>query len=465
MHLDHLSPRNWNNYPKNYRAKEMALLAQWVNQGKSIAVIGLPGCGKSNLLGFLCYRSEVLLSYIPSPSKSIHFIPVDLNNLVDNSLATFYRVILRSFFYVRSYFPDKLEKTISTLYSESKAARDPFLTQSALYDLLLECRKHSLRIVLVFDRFDDFCQKASAEMTNTLRGFRDSFKDTLVYIMSMRKEALFVGDSSALGELYEILDTRVCWVGSMSEEDARNIVVREIKLAKRKLSDIDISKLVELSGKIPSLVRAATDWRLTAIEVPQHREWKGILIDQVSIQYRLIEMWEALSQEEQYIFSKLNQSQAESTFQKAENSRILERLLAKGICIKTDSGYYEPNSLLSTYLETSEITGLGKIWMDKETGEIYQGQTLLNALLTPLEREVLNYFLTKPRLGHSKTDIIVNAWPDELRQKGVTDDSLYQIISGIRKKIEPNPSKPLYLLNWRGWPESGYQFYPEGCPR
>jgi hypothetical protein len=46
----------------------------------------------------------------------------------------------------------------------------------------------------------------------------------------------------------------------------------------------------------------------------------------------------------------------------------------------------------------------------------------------------------------------------------VTDDSLYQVIGGLRKKVEPNPASPCYIINWRGQPEGGYQFFPEGRP-
>jgi DNA-binding response OmpR family regulator len=111
----------------------------------------------------------------------------------------------------------------------------------------------------------------------------------------------------------------------------------------------------------------------------------------------------------------------------------------------------------------AEGRGSGKIWLDEKTDELYQGQTLLEGL-TDLERGVLHFLVRHPRMRHAKTDLIVNTWPDELRQQGVTDDSLYQIIRGLRKKIEPNPARPCYIITWRGRPEGGYQFFPEGRP-
>ncbi|NIP23203.1 MAG: hypothetical protein GWN55_13110, partial [Phycisphaerae bacterium] len=55
------------------------------------------------------------------------------------------------------------------------------------------------------------------------------------------------------------------------------------------------------------------------------------------------------------------------------------------------------------------------------------------------------------------------SWPDE-STLGVSTEAVQQVISGIRKKIEPDTSKPQYIISWRGQPEGGYQFFPEGRP-
>lgn len=99
----------------------------------------------------------------------------------------------------------------------------------------------------------------------------------------------------------------------------------------------------------------------------------------------------------------------------------------------------------------------------RKTGEVYQGPILLTNL-TALEKFVLAFLNKHPHMSHTKTDLIINAWPDELRQQRVADSSLYQVLT-LRKAIEPNPSEPSYLITWRGKPEGGYQFFPEGRPR
>ena len=130
-----ISSRSWKAYQPAYRAEQMKTLASWILAGQSGSVVGLAGAGKSNLLGFLCHRPEVLRSYLPPEAGPVALIPVDLNNLPSNTLATFYRVILRSFYEVRDRFDQTLQQTTTDLYLENRATRDSFLAQRALREL------------------------------------------------------------------------------------------------------------------------------------------------------------------------------------------------------------------------------------------------------------------------------------------------------------------------------------------
>ena len=199
-----------------------------------------------------------------------------------------------------------------------------------------------------------------------------------------------------------------------------------------------------------------------------------------SIQHRLQEIWTGLDQEERLALSEMQKLQIRQMAVSQEKVRngsraaawpnleqqlgeVLSRLAVKGLCQQSDSGWRIFSDLFAAYAATVAGRGQGKVWLDKQTGEVYQGQSHLRDL-APLERAVLHFLLQHPRIRHTKTDLIVNAWPDKLRQQGVTDDSLYQVITGLRKKIEPLPSKPCYIVNWRGHPEGGYQLFPEGRP-
>jgi hypothetical protein len=472
--------RSWAAYKPTYRAREMAILADWIRAGVSGAVVGLAGTGKSNLLGFLGYRSDALQQYLPPglQSSSVALIPVDLNNLPAKDPSTFYRVILRSFYEVRDRFDPALGQTIADLYQENRAVRDPFLPQSALRELLLLFQAQNVRVVLVLDRFDKFCQNATPQMTDTLRGLRDSLKDTLCYIVGMRQEVAYLSDPAALGELYEILDSHVCWVGPMSEADARGLIAEEVHAAPTPPNETEMAHLLTLTGGYPALLKAACHWWLATTDRPAPAGWATALLAERSLQYRLEEIWEGLTQEERLALSELQKLQTWAVARVAgegkatdkalkdlhtQHHHVLNRLVDKGLCRRTDRGWRIFCDLFALYVVHAEGRGRGKIWLDENTGELYQDQTPLEGL-APLERAVLCFLVKHPRIRHTKTDLIINAWPEETHPEGASDDALFQVISKLRKKIEPNPVKPCYVINWRGKPEGGYRFFPEGRP-
>lgn len=469
--------RAWVHYQNSYREKEITILLNWLKAGYSGAVVGLTGSGKSNLLGFLCHRFGTIQADIGFETNSFVLIPVDLNNLPDDSLATFYRVILRAFYEVREQFDKKLQETILDLYQTYKTTQDAFLPQSALRELLLEFQLQEKRVVLVIDRFDEFCLVATPQMTSTLRGLRDSFKNMLYYIVGMRQEAAYLPDPAILGELYEILDTHTCWVGPMSQVDAQQLIAKHTQVASTPPNEDEILALLTLTGGYPALLKTACHWWLQISPKPPLTEWWQILFHEPSIQYRLQEIWSGLNQEERFVLFELQKqglqnltttqemahSPVEFTSFEKRHPAVLAQLAKKGCCQKEEERWFISGGLLTTYVGTAAGRGRGKIWADKQKNEIYQGHTLLTEL-SPLEQAVINFLIENPYARHTKTDLIISTWPDELRKEGVTDDSLYQVITGLRRKIEPFPSKPCYIINWRGRPEGGYQFYPEGRP-
>ncbi len=433
------------------------------------SVSGLPGIGKSNFLGFLCHRPETFQTLLAPHRIEVALIPIDLNNLPDDTPATFYRVILRGFYEVRPYIDAPLQAAIVSTYQENKAVQDPFLVQSALRDLLTQFQGQNRRVGFILDRFDGFCEMAAPQTISALRGLRDSFKDTLFYLMGMRQEAAYLSDPSKLGELFEILDTHVCWLQPMIEDDARWLIARETQGAASPPNEQEIAHFRALSGDIPSLLKAICHWWLALPDKSQFTDWVDLLAPDPTIQYRLQEILAGFSEEELLFLSEVEknsyQKKRADVGQQPEHpeAKVLAHLLRKGVC-QVDKGRVRIGSnLLATYLARSERSGRGRIWLNNQTEELYQGQQLIEDL-TPLERGILLFLIKNPRQRHNKTDLIANAWSDVINREGVSDDSLYQVIAGLRKKIEPVPAKPCYILHWHGNPEGGYQLFPEGRP-
>ncbi len=458
----------WRPFPAQHRAREMAMLADWIVAGESGSVVGLAGTGRANFLGFLCQRPDALALYLGEQAGRVQLISVDLNNLPSHDLATLYRVILRSFYENRERFDKVIQPQIETIFRRNEAAQDPFLPQSGLRELLLYFREQQMRIVLVMNRFDRFCEEATWQMTNTLRGLRDGFKDTLSFIMGMRQDVVYLSGLESVGPLRGLLDTHMCWVGPLAAADGRFMITHQLQ--DRVVPEEDVDKLLALTGRYPSLLRVACHWYRGMGERPLPAEWTEQLLAQANTQHRLREWWQGLSQEEQVVLVNVHDLQIREKVRPQayqglalQQEKVLATLVKKGACVVAGDGWHIVGELVLAFVGQQAGRSRGRLWQDEVTEQIYQGQLLVGDL-SPREQAILRFMLQFPGKRHSHDDLIEATWPPEEQMAGATTEALYQAIRSTRKKIEPNPSEPRYLVTWRGQRGGGYQLFPEGRP-
>lgn len=456
----------WANLPATYRQKEMEIVSRWLSAGESGSVVGLPGTGRATFLGFLCYRPDVWQRYLPPDSRGVILVPVDLNNLPDEQLSTLYRVLLRSFYELHKQLEEPMQQIILNLYRKVEATQDPFLSQSALRELLTLFENQDRRVVLVMNRFDHFCETATPQMTTTLRGLRDSYKETLSYVMGMSQEVVYLSDMDSIRPLRGILDTHTCWVGPLAEDDAR-FMIQQIQYQPAAITEAAMTHLLRISGGYPSLLRVLCHWLMSEGQNVPLEQWTGSLLSKRNVKHRLRDIYQGFTQAEQFVLSELQQMQVGKKRGKPKgevtDSDVLEELWLKGACFRQGDGWKVTGELIEKYVEQRESPGRGRVWHDESSGEIYQGRDLV-AGLQPLPRTLLQFLLARPRERHTHTDIIEAVWPEEVSKEGVTTEALYQVVRGIRKAIEPDSTRPRYLINWRGYMGGGYQFFPEGRP-
>jgi hypothetical protein len=449
-------------FAPTYRAAEMRTLAGWIASGVSGSVVGLVGCGRSNVLRFLCEQPQALQGYMPIDTPPIALVPVDLYDLPSENLADLYRTMLHAFYWVRERLAPPLAERAAALYLEHRASTDSFLTQTALYELLLAFQNAPMRVVLVMNRFDRFCETSTPQMVNTLRSLRDRFKETLTYIVGMRQEVAYLPDPAALGDMYELFDSHICFIGALADADGWRMLASLLRSANPPAEPADVEAILRLSGGFPSLLKAVGQWWMLATERPAPAGWATLLLEQPSIQHRLERMWQGLTQEEKLALSEIQKQQISHQAPDRKLKAVAARLAQKGCCVSTEEGWRVRGDLLDTFV--AHLTGRirGRIWLDETAGTIYQGHQLIQDL-TPLEYRILRFLASQPRLRHTSDTIIDHAWPANENKEGVTPNNLQVHISSIRKKIEPDPAEPRFLLTWHGRP-GGYQFFPEGKP-
>jgi hypothetical protein len=462
------SKRSWRAYPATYRAAEIAILANWVRAGESGSLIGLPGSGKSNLFGFLSRQPDAIRQALAGSNLELIPVYVDLNNLPDNELATFYRVILRALYEAQPHLAgvdDALAGSIEALYHKVEDKTDPFLTQSALREILLRFQAGDICLLLMLDPFDQFCRTAPAKILDNLRGLRDSFKTTLCYLVGLRYELAYLRAPQEMGELYELLDMHLVWLGPMGPTDAHWVIAQCEEATAHTFTEAEKARLIELTGGYPSWLRAAGMWLAMTPTPPQPEAWLEALLAEPGLGSRLNEVWLALTGEERLALLNRRPPGADPPGQGADDSPVLAQLQQKHICrphpLTGRRDIFSP--LFAAYIRRFETNDRGKIWLRPTDDAILSGSDSLEAELTAQDRKLLLFFLENPQKILSKDDIAMALWPEEEiigAERGIDDARLQKAVSQLRGVLEKEDTAR-YIHTVRG---TGYRFFPEGAP-
>jgi DNA-binding winged helix-turn-helix (wHTH) protein len=465
--------RSWQSYPPTYRSLEVETLIQWMRLGESGSLLGPAGSGKSNLLGFLTHRPEVVVSHFPTGSPPA-VVYVDLNTLPIHDLSTLFRVVLRSLYEARTRLAQAdpaAPEFVEDCYHRVQAERDPFVTQSALREVLFALQAQDVRLALVLDPFDDFCRHADTGMLDNLRGLRDSFKTTLSYIVGLRQELVYLRDPEELGELFELLDIHQVWLGPMTQTDAAWALHQVTQPAGVTLTPAQEAALFDLTGGYPSLLRAAALWLVKHWPGPAIEEWLPALRSQPSVHNRLREIWDGLTGQEQGVLTRFRPAMLAAAANDREtflgeipdqDRRAQELLQAKGLLTAAEKGGWRLFSpLFAAFIGHLDDVAWGRIWYDAERGCFLHGDVELRHL-SPKDTHLLHGFLAQPSSKvFTVEDVVRLAWSDE-ESSGVTSQAVQQAIRHLRMQIEPDPSAPVYLVTEH---RQGYRFFPEGAPR
>ena len=221
----------WDEYPDHYRKAEIDEIVRWIRAGECVAIIGLSGSGKSNLLGFLARR----ISSVELPS----FVLIDCNRLQERDSPGFFRTLRHAL------DPADLEPALGfELAALEKSIAKRLLAGPGLCFLL--------------DRFDGlYSWQDFHHLADNLRALRDVFKYRLTFVIAARQPV------EVQTEISELFFGHSIWLGPLSKADAvwsaRRDAQRYSSSTPILWDEAVLEELVHLSWGYPSLLRACCE--------------------------------------------------------------------------------------------------------------------------------------------------------------------------------------------------------------
>jgi DNA-binding response OmpR family regulator len=104
----------------------------------------------------------------------------------------------------------------------------------------------------------------------------------------------------------------------------------------------------------------------------------------------------------------------------------------------------------SSTASQEDLLTCGEITIDPDTREVHRGSETVE--LTTLEFDLLYFLAARAGRVYSREGLMEHVWGGE---RVVDDRSIDSLISRLRRKLEPEPSKPVYIQTVWG---AGYRF-------
>ena len=431
---------SWDTFPANYREREVAQIAAWIDAGESGLVVGLSGAGKSNVLGFVAHRLKghgTLLRPL-----------LDLNRLPEPTLAAFLRQLLAALDDAASAeLPAEALIKLRDITGKGLAQTDAFLLgRSVEAALALLCGEMELRTIILMDRFDVALERFDASFFNNLRAWRDAHKTQLTYVVATRRDWPDWPNLPALSEFTDLIAGRTCWVGALSPGDLRWNLAR---FAGEKPSKKLVERMAELSGGHAGLLK--TLWAASSLSSKgaggiegKPSEW----LKDSGVRRQCRELWDDLPTTVQESLRSWRAGGAKNF------------LLNTGLSDGSNGEPHLTSSVFAAFVREQAGVGAGVLRRDAATGQVYRGGVRLSVELTPHEDRLLAYLLAHPGEVCDKDALAEAVWPDEVRMEGIRDDRLAQLVRRLRDKVEPDPHTPHYIVPVWG---RGYRLVPDGA--
>ncbi|NTU79898.1 MAG: hypothetical protein HGA45_10920 [Chloroflexales bacterium] len=433
--------------PLTYRAALIERVAATLRAGECCSIVGAGGVGKTNLARFLL-RADVQAAYLGD--RPTMAVLVDINALADGRSPEFalleliiHRLIREA---ERRAMPDSLLASLDRLHATLLGQGDTVLALRYLERICGRlCDEHDLRLVLVFDQFDEIWRAFDARLFLNLRYLRDEFKYRLVFLTITRQPLRQLrlrarDDLAAVESFWEIFEPHVFGLGMYNEADARFQLERITCRLGRPLDEELARAAIAASGGHSQLLRALA-WKLAAGAPMGDPE---ALLAFPEVDQECAKLWEDLGPDEQRVARLLA---TEMALDPADGEALAMLRLVELV-------YGEPPQLFAPLfaayvrLRSGVAAGEPGVVVECRQRLVWVDGRLLSEQLTPLEFSLLAYLASRAGEVCRRDEILAAVYPDE--SLDVSDDRIDTLLRRLRESLGDQGRSPRHLITHRG---------------
>jgi len=432
-------------HPLSYRREIVEPLFRAIRAGESCAIVGAASMGKSRLLHFIL-RSDVQQHYLGEEAGSFLIALVDGNRLAELSEWGLYELLLTALTETSGQHPAgrslraefvALRREVITSGNALLARRHVELAAHML------CREQGLRLCFLLDEFDELYRAVPPLALANLRALRDANKYWLCYIPIMREHPARVRPPSECEGFYELFSRIILGLTPYTRADAERVLQQLEARKDQQLPQAARAQLLRLSGGHPGLMVALFD-ALIHDGIPQPRDWEEWALSQPTIQEECSKLWGSLATDERVALTRLVHGGDTSDYVR----RVLE---LKGLVCVQNGRVCLFSPLFARFSAAQSPSIEERLRLDEATRILWIGDRVIKNL-TAREFDLVAFLYR--RLGEvcTRDQIIAHLYADAYQspEAGVRDNRVDTLVRRVRRKIEPVPKRPRYLITVRG---------------
>jgi len=434
-------------YPETSREEEIRQIVSFVREGNSCQLIGLPGAGRSSVLGLLAHNHAIHLKHFPTTHNYIHFVYINLSEARRRPLLDVVKLLFLSLVgSLRERQMLEEFEQVNSILKESLELQDELVISQGLkraVDYLSVEKK--LTLIFLFDRFEEYIPSATLELFMHLRMLRNRAKYRFSVVFSLLRPLEDTLDVSVLTDFYELIGGHYVWTRLFDPVSMEFRTSYIEKMTGKLLSKGQKEEILTLTGGHAKVARLAVEAHLANSNQYSATNTQELLLSQLTIRNGLLEIWQSLTPSEQDYLQKNNgNEQAKAYLEKVglikENKCCIPLLLA-----------YAEDSRRIASMEKAPIL------YNEADKTIKKGDFILSDNLTTSEFRFLRHLISHPNVIIDREEVISVVWKESASTEGVTDQAVDQLVFRLRRKIEDDPNSPKHIHTVKG---RGFKFSP-----
>lgn len=413
-------------YPADSRFEEIEKLLSLIKEGNSAQLIGLPGAGKSNVLGFLAYNRDIRIKHLGENQKWFHFVSFNFSEIRDRNLSDAWKFIFLGLIESLKERKSQDFEKVDSIFKNLASLNDELILFQGLKSAIdYLCIEKELTIVFLMDRFEEYAKMTDSSFFANLRTLRNRAKYRFSIIFPLSRPIENIIDEGTVSDFHEFLIGHEVYLRLKDEAGLSFRISYLEKVSDKKIEENIKEKIINLTGGHGKLTRLCLENYLS-----EGNDTSELFLEQKNIKGALFELLNFLTPLELKDIKTKNQND------------FLEKLgLTKNYSL-TIPLFEEFISKNTTFHE--------KILLSDSSSEILKGNISISDQLSSSEFKLLKFLLQNKDRIIEKEEIINAVWSDSKTQAGVTDQALDQIVYRLRKKIEEDPNNPIHIQTIKG---------------